>query len=99
MRPRRTGRGAGSKEEAPVQARASHADRVVEANGGLVLAAHEQAYRRRPFEEPTAEVAKPALRIAVAPGLGIDPHLLELDSSRRPCRRLGLEEDRAALFP
>ena len=41
----------------------------------------------------------PALRVAAAARLRVDPDLLDLHRARRPRRGLGLEEDRAVLVP
>src|SRR5262245_1450448 len=87
------------EEHAAVGTRPAHADLLVEAERRRVVGAHEEADRGCALEQKPAEIAEPAGCIALTPGLGVDPDLLELDRARRPGRRLGLEEDRAVLGP
>ena len=88
-----------SEQHASVAPLAAHADLLVDVNRGGVLGADEETDRRRPEQQPAAEVAQRPLCIAAVPRAGIDPDLLELDGARRPRRGFGLEQDPAVLRP
>ena len=61
------------EDQAPVGQPAPHADPVVDVDRGRVVRAHEQADGGRALEQPPAQVSHPALSVAEAAGLGIDP--------------------------
>ena len=86
-------------EDAAVVEDVPHADRLVEADRGLVLAADEQRHGRRALEQQPDQVAQRARRVPPAAGRRVDPHLLQLHGARRPGRGLGLEQDDAVLDP
>src|SRR5712691_12694367 len=92
-------RGGASKDQAAVGAVPLHPDCLVDPDRGGVLRADEETHSRHLLEEKPAEVAHPALCVALVAHGRIDPHLLDLHGRRRPRRRLGLEEDPAALDP
>src|SRR5205807_1781567 len=78
---------------------AGHADRVVEAQGRVVLGPDEETHGRDLLEQPAAEVAQRTAREATPAGLRVDPHLLQLHRRGGPRRRLRLEADHAVLGP
>ena len=53
-----------------------HPDRLVDVNGGCVVAADEQADGWYAGEQRTAEIAQSALRVPAPSHLGVDPDLL-----------------------
>ena len=87
------------EQQRAVRDRPVHADRLVDADRRLVLAADEQADGRHALQQEAAEVAHATLPVPVAARARVDPDLLHLDRARRPRGRLGLEQDRAVLEP
>ena len=65
----------------------------------MPIASHKETDARNTLEQQPHEVAEPALRVSLSAHLRVDPDLLELDGTRRPRRRLRLEEDRPVLDP
>src|SRR5204862_5976537 len=91
--------GTESEDQAAIRAVPTHADALVDADRSGVLGPDEQADGRDRPEQQAAEIAHPALRVALVPLRRVDPHLLHLHGRRRPSRRLGLEADRTVLHP
>src|SRR5947199_7145496 len=80
-----------SEEDRPVAADAVHPDRLVEADGREIVGSDEERHHRSGLEQEPAEVAHPAVAVALPAHLGVDPDLLDLHRLRRPGGGLGLE--------